>query len=321
MADRLADVALDHQLDLLRWCQGDIGIRFMDSLFETSLPGVTKYEQNARGSWVAISTLVAGETYVVTNEILPVLDQAATLLPNDAKLHPNDLPTPVGFVWLEEPVVFEDVNGKNVVAQGFMWNQMRMGLMDEADERVLVEDANGVSIILLTCPDDPRDHMHEQWYLDVAANPNYKANWPTYMPMICGIWPLDDEIELTLDGTKDAIMSLYRWVAGFFFFINETWIDARMYAPSRPTQKRATRAKKLEPEVKIVRLRRAEQRVPKTEGTGTIEWSHRWVVRPHWRHQWYPSQNRHRYRFIPSYIKGPDDKPLIVHDKIFKVDR
>lgn len=55
-------------------------------------------------------------------------------------------------------------------------------------------------------------------------------------------------------------------------------------------------------------------------GEGT-EWNHRWIVRGHWRNQWYPSTQVHRPKYVPSYVKGPEDKPLIVHDKIFSVDR
>jgi hypothetical protein len=44
-------------------------------------------------------------------------------------------------------------------------------------------------------------------------------------------------------------------------------------------------------------------------------------VRGHWRNQWYPSMQAHRPKYIPEHIKGPEDKPLIVHDKLFSVDR
>lgn len=321
MTDRLADVALDHQLSMLRWCQTDIGRGYMDALFEESIPGIKQVRANAPGSHIILSTLVAGGTYVVTSEILGVLDQAAETLPSGVRLHPNDLPTPTGFVWLEEPVAFQDINDKTVIAQGFMWNQLKIGLMDEKSGDVLAEDSDGLSVILLTCPDDPRDHMFETWKRDIDSRLVLRQQWPTYMPMICGIWPLDDRVTMTLDGTEHAITELFNWVAGFFFFINETWIDSRMFAPSRPAAKRAARLKKPEPEIKIVRLRRAEQRPTKAPSEDAPEWSHRWIVRQHWRHQWYPSENRHRWRLIPEYIKGPEDKPLIVHDTIFKVDR
>lgn len=46
------------------------------------------------------------------------------------------------------------------------------------------------------------------------------------------------------------------------------------------------------PQVRIVRLRRAEQ--PADPETGGREWKHRWTVRMHKVNQWYPSEGRHR---------------------------
>jgi hypothetical protein len=49
------------------------------------------------------------------------------------------------------------------------------------------------------------------------------------------------------------------------------------------------------------------------------EYSVRWVVRGHWRRQWYPSQNRHIPIWITDYIAGPDDAPLVHRDKVTMV--
>lgn len=45
-------------------------------------------------------------------------------------------------------------------------------------------------------------------------------------------------------------------------------------------------------------------------------YSHRWVVRGHWRRQWYPSQNRHIPIWITDYIAGPDDLPIEHRDRV-----
>jgi hypothetical protein len=46
------------------------------------------------------------------------------------------------------------------------------------------------------------------------------------------------------------------------------------------------------------------------------EYSVRWVVRGHWRRQWYRSLNRHIPIWITDYIAGPDDAPLVHRDKV-----
>lgn len=45
-------------------------------------------------------------------------------------------------------------------------------------------------------------------------------------------------------------------------------------------------------------------------------YSHRWVVRGHWRRQWYPSQNRHIPIWITDYVAGPTDLPIEHRDKV-----
>ncbi len=50
----------------------------------------------------------------------------------------------------------------------------------------------------------------------------------------------------------------------------------------------------------------------------SVDWSHRWMVRPHWRNQWYPSLGVHKMKYIHPYIKGPEDKELIVKPVFFK---
>lgn len=51
-------------------------------------------------------------------------------------------------------------------------------------------------------------------------------------------------------------------------------------------------------------------------GESTRNYSHRWVVRGHWRHQWYPSIQRHKPIYITNYIAGPEDAPIMMRDRI-----
>lgn len=54
-----------------------------------------------------------------------------------------------------------------------------------------------------------------------------------------------------------------------------------------------------------------------------IEWSHRWIVRGHWRHQPYgPRDNpSYEWRWINPYIKGPEDAPLAMNEHVYKLAR
>ena len=116
----------------------------------------------------------------------------------------------------------------------------------------------------------------------------------------------------------------------------------------RPALKRAKRMK-LPGRVTVIRLRRAEGH--RQEGESHVEWSHRWIVRGFWRWQPYGSRRQAHvhelgkpqvtterrlmarfctvpgcdYRveriYIAPYEKGPADKPLVITDKVYSLER
>lgn len=89
---------------------------------------------------------------------------------------------------------------------------------------------------------------------------------------------------------------------------------------SRAERRRAEReARRLDP-VRVIELRRRESGSA-TDEHSPVDWSHRWLVSGHWRNQWLPSKETHRLQFIAPYIKGPDDKPFVPKDVLYRVDR
>jgi hypothetical protein len=65
------------------------------------------------------------------------------------------------------------------------------------------------------------------------------------------------------------------------------------------------------PEVRVVQLRPSSQEPDGTTTVGGRDWHHRWVVPMHKVGQWYPSEQRHKVIYRGSYLKGPQDKPLL----------
>lgn len=72
----------------------------------------------------------------------------------------------------------------------------------------------------------------------------------------------------------------------------------------------------------LLRLRRAAtvQGAP-SDDAAAREFTCRWMVRGHWRQQWYPSRGVHRPIWINPHIKGPDDKPLRTGESVHIWDR
>jgi hypothetical protein len=52
---------------------------------------------------------------------------------------------------------------------------------------------------------------------------------------------------------------------------------------------------------------------------GMVDWQSRWMVRGHYRNQWYAATKTHRTIWVASYIKGPADKPI--REPIYRVAR
>lgn len=91
----------------------------------------------------------------------------------------------------------------------------------------------------------------------------------------------------------------------------------------RPERRRHKHAGLPEPRtVRILRLRRgvaAQARAAAGAGGAGREYRHRWVVRGHWRNQFYPSIAAHRPKWIAPYLAGPADAPLLGGDKVVRV--
>lgn len=76
------------------------------------------------------------------------------------------------------------------------------------------------------------------------------------------------------------------------------------------------------PDIRVVTLRRREKQDRLPQEHGPIEWQHKWIVQGHWRKQWYPSVGENRPIYIESYVKGPEDLPLLQHrETMYKVAR
>ncbi len=86
--------------------------------------------------------------------------------------------------------------------------------------------------------------------------------------------------------------------------------------PDRAARRRLAREGKEPPPVRVISLRGASTH---GGGDGSREYVHRWMVRGHWRRQWYRSIQQHRPVWITPYIKGPEDAPLLGGEKVYTI--
>lgn len=105
-----------------------------------------------------------------------------------------------------------------------------------------------------------------------------------------------------------------------WLLMNQPLAEMSEVEPDRAARKRLRRAGQEPKPVRVIELRR-----PKHTGTGTgesgREYQHQWIVRGHWRQQWYPAREVHRPVWIAPHIKGPEGAPLIGGEKVYALKR
>jgi hypothetical protein len=85
--------------------------------------------------------------------------------------------------------------------------------------------------------------------------------------------------------------------------------------PDRAARKRLLRAGREPASVRVIHLRRPAS--ASNAGASDREYHHQWIVRGHWRQQWYPAREVHRPVWIAPHIKGPEGAPLIGGEKVY----
>lgn len=101
------------------------------------------------------------------------------------------------------------------------------------------------------------------------------------------------------------------------FLLRQRVVETETVMPDRAARRRAQRDGKEPPPVRVISIRGAA--VSGGTGDGQREWKHRWIVRGHWRRQWYRSIQAHRPVWIHPFVKGPDDAPLLGGEKVYSV--
>lgn len=124
-----------------------------------------------------------------------------------------------------------------------------------------------------------------------------------------------------LDDLTDPSPGSPYWMLRYLF---ATWhiqrqrlTTTRLVRPQRPAVRRLARAgDTTDPVVRVIALRTPESQ--SAGGTTTPhEYHHQWIVRGHWRQQWYPTISDNRPVWIPPHLKGPDGAPLLGGEKVY----
>lgn len=247
---------------------------------------------------------LSGDLYFVSDDMASLAKSAANSLPKFT-FAPEDLPSPSGFLVFEKPVA--------VVRQAL------------ADDVFLGAPAVEVVASIIAASwshwsPSPRAKGGAwiSWYTDRRAMEDPMGAWPTrFIYDHEFLVPFsDDEIPM-MDGSTGAILD---GPPGLLSLIQTVWLlmqqpiarneDVMTY----PAARKRLRRMGVEPKpVRVITLRR-----PSGSGSGASdrEYHHQWIVRGHWRQQWYPSREVHRPVWIAPHVKGPEGAPLLGGEKV-----
>jgi hypothetical protein len=270
---------------------------------------------------IEASKMALAAPFYVTGEMTDLLIHAAKTFP-DTKFHPSDLPASQGFVLLSKSVPTIDLHHKPLPWRAFAW-------MPYQHSSENPEDWAGIHLSLYA-------HKDEDPQRDMARETGMADNWHTLSlvhetPWRFGtthrtkedfIGAMEDNKDIELsDEAFQSGMEMLQTIHAFFLLCQQRIGMPEPMQATRGVRKRAQKAlpDRPIPDVRVVTLRRYRddddhEVDPEMRGR---EYSHRFIVNAFWRRQWYPSEQRHKPKWIAPYVKGPKNKPLVIKDTAY----
>ncbi len=319
----LPEEASDRHLDLIRLMGSDLlGPEIADFLLQG--------RNNAGPSPELLAATVHGDlktagTYAVTKNMLRVIRSGM----NDArekKLHialkMAQLPSRSGFVWLENPMpmpTYPDMS--TVPVYGVVWVEGETAYHDKDNDDKWTS-GNGIYLMPVVKQTRYWDEIDEK-VVPFSYWPHDLVGWTADLEWT----PAEDNDEYS-DRNKGytgewmihpAGAALRQFMLCFWALCNQKVASG---SRGRKAQRRWIKEVGEPPvtgEVRVITLRRysnaSDSGHKETEDYETA-YSHRWVVNGHWRNQACGRGRKERKLiWIAPYVKGPEDKPLIIkHD-------
>jgi hypothetical protein len=258
------------------------------------------------------------ETLYVAPNFLELATVAANSLPDTTSFRASDLVAPKGFCYFARPMrhTFYTLEGgpgleeasdpTTYVVRGIMWQPI-------AQTWTLRDGSPADDAYRLTWLVHNRDEQDEPEVFEESFGGDWRdIRWlPIYTHQV-------DETVVFAEPTAPL-----RWFMALNLLINQRVGYIRGVKPPRNLRRRGERASPNFGDLRVIHLRRRVPRNPHDDlgEQEEVNWSHRWVVRGHWRNQWRPKEGRHVPTWIAPFVKGPEDKPLIIKDRILSADR
>ena len=310
--------ALELRTELREFWLSDVGQRFGQGWSAYRSPLAQTYKTEPVHVIESMKLAIASPFYV-TDEMTDLLIHAAETFP-PTEFQATDLPLDAGFVLFAKPIPTIDVHHKPVPWRAFSW-----GLAGRTDDPSVTA---GVHIAIY----DHREEREGGAYWDeelMARVPQsstlmltHETPW-AFGHSVGAKWTpgtLGNEgVEISEEAIDSALKMLNTIHAFWLLCWQRIGVPMNMQA-GRQVRRRAQRtdpSNRPIPDVRVITLRRPKLKPTDEHRGGGVEYSHRFYVNGHWRRQWYPSEQRHKPKWIHGYVKGPEDRPFRGKDVTF----
>jgi hypothetical protein len=313
--------AMFMQTEQLRFLRSAPGVKYMQAFDEVMRE--KEYDSDVYGqlpenlTWtLACSMLEQADPIYISPNVLAMIDYARESFDPEPVL-PTDLFTACGFAYLPRPVYLTDVNDDDLPIRAVGWLPMRASNEDGME-------SGGVWVMMWTHRDDDvvgRSNMTPQ---DVAGMKQLPHGSLTLVHNFWLPYNVKGWETVTDDRYKGAAARQWGLVQ-VLWRIGSQVVRTVTMAP-RHARKDAKRHGVDREHVTVIQLRKQSSVMSGGSDSDRLgedeeHYSVQFVVRGHWRNQWYASLGEHRQIWILPHVKGPEDAPFQPSKRVFELVR
>jgi hypothetical protein len=323
--------------------RGDLGTD--DSKLQKAVPSFNVYAKHETGDSVFNAMRNAADTgycYYIAPHMDALVTAASESMPPESPTTPQDPPTAAGFMWIPGGLTCIDIRGRLLKYNAALWNTYGGAihvwwLTDKSDD----QDTTNIEL--------RREADPIKWRQFPQLTPNGEAILPFNepIPMSIGmgdVLPPELRKSLHYDGKSGNLVfssekgyspeelqemlkpefrqdAAAAWLVAAWRLMQQSLTTVEQEDVPRSARKMARRVNMLDEHVTVVDLRHKPTR---REGeAGSTEWTHRWLVRGHWRNQPYKEDGVWTTRpiYIHPFVKGPEGAPLVIRDHVYNLKR
>ena len=263
--------------------------------------------------------------YFVKAEMTDLITFAGERLEEDDVVNRELAPTKEGFVYFEKPVPLDDLRGTTLNINALLWHFTNKNdlVVYMWNDQYRTPDPVAIQIKKQAEGDSNAKKFLEtlgRWgFVGMLASRHGQAIGKPFIEQ--------DEYTINQYETNEGFTpipsgNLIRVLHAYWLLMNQTLVKISEEHADRKLARTMKRFE-LPSYVTVMQYRRTDT-VGEFVGESSVEWSHRWIVRGHWR--WQPFKNDAgkddvKRIWIAPFMKGPEDKPLVLTDKIYALTR